>query len=270
MKTNYSNASMLDIVFENRNKAFGAYVLRRDYNQTVSRAMLITISSVFLLLFGNFLREHLKANTTQVKHWVEANPTGALTFKKKEVPVIPPSKHIEPPAPRQTSRDPEMRVVAQAQATDSVTLNKDVVHDPGITTTNPINSNPLGVENGKGKGVVFEVKSEPTGPSAPLIVAEVMPEYPGGEKALMKFLAENTQYPDMLRENGIGGRVVTQFTVNEDGSISDIGIVRSPAPGFDKEVVRVIKILKPFKPGMQQGKPVKVRFVLPFTFKTND
>ena len=71
-------------------------------------------------------------------------------------------------------------------------------------------------------------------------------------------MADTTEYSRMERDNDIGGKVITQFTVNEDGTVSDIQIVRSPSVGFNKEVCRVVKMLPRFKPGMQQGKAVKV------------
>jgi protein TonB len=74
----------------------------------------------------------------------------------------------------------------------------------------------------------------------------------------------------MEKEMGIGGKVTSEFTVNEDGRISDIKILKSPSKGFDREVARVVKLMPPFTPGMQQGRPVKVRFVLPFTFHLSD
>jgi protein TonB len=98
-------------------------------------------------------------------------------------------------------------------------------------------------------------------------VVEQMPEFPGGEEAMMKFIQKNIQYPDMERENDIQGRAVVGFVVNEDGSLTDIAVKRSVSSGIDKEAVRVVKLLPKFKPGKQQGKAVKVQFMLPIMFK---
>lgn len=98
-------------------------------------------------------------------------------------------------------------------------------------------------------------------------IVEQMPEFPGGEEAMMKFIQHNIIYPDLERENDIQGRVVVGFIVNEDGSLSDFSIKKSVSKGIDKESLRVVRLLPKFKPGKQQGKPVKVQYLLPIMFK---
>ena len=97
-------------------------------------------------------------------------------------------------------------------------------------------------------------------------VVEQMPQYPGGDAALMQFLNVNLRYPPIAEENGIKGRVVCQFVVECDGSISDVRVVRSVDPSLDKEAVRVIKAMPKWSPGMQNGAPVRVRYTMPITF----
>lgn len=100
------------------------------------------------------------------------------------------------------------------------------------------------------------------------VVVENMPEFPGGQAALFKFLSENVKYPVIAQENGIQGRVICQFTVNKDGSIVDVEVVRSGGDAsLDKEAVRVIKSMPKWKPGMQRGKPVRVKYTVPVNFK---
>ena len=100
------------------------------------------------------------------------------------------------------------------------------------------------------------------------VVVESMPEFPGGQQALFKYLGDNVKYPVIAQENGIQGRVISQFVVNKDGSIVDIEVVRSGGdPSLDKEAVRVIKSMPKWKPGKQRGKPVRVKFTLPVNFK---
>jgi protein TonB len=98
-------------------------------------------------------------------------------------------------------------------------------------------------------------------------LVEQMPEYPGGEAALLQFVQKNVRYPDVERENDIQGRVVVGFIVNEDGSLSDVMIKKGVSKGIDKEALRVVNMLPKFKPGKAQGKPVRVQFVLPIMFK---
>ena len=116
---------------------------------------------------------------------------------------------------------------------------------------------------------VEEILEEPEeGIDVPFMIVEKAPEFPGGQKALFKYLSENVKYPVMAQENGIQGKVVCQFVVNRDGSIVDIEVVRSAGdPSLDKEAVRVIKSMPKWKPGKHSGKTVRVKFTLPVNFR---
>lgn len=97
--------------------------------------------------------------------------------------------------------------------------------------------------------------------------AEVMPQFPGGDQAMMKFVSENVQYPEEAKEKEISGRVMVGFIVEKDGSISDVKIVKGIGGGCDEEAVRVVKAMPKWKPGKEKGKPVRVSYMMPFTFK---
>ena len=113
-----------------------------------------------------------------------------------------------------------------------------------------------------------EVKEEEEPEDVIFYVVESMPEFPGGTQAMYKYIGENLKYPVIAQENGIQGRVVCQFTVNKDGSLVDIEVVRSAADAsLDKEAVRVIKSMPKWKPGKQRNQPVRVKFTLPVNFK---
>ncbi len=98
-------------------------------------------------------------------------------------------------------------------------------------------------------------------------IVEQMPQYPGGDYAMMKFIQKNIKYPDLERESDIQGRVVLGFIVNVDGSLSDITVRKSVSHGLDKEAIRVVKLMPNFIPGRQQGKAVRVQYMLPIMFK---
>ena len=98
-------------------------------------------------------------------------------------------------------------------------------------------------------------------------VVEQMPAFCGGDAALMKYLAENTHYPEEAKEKGMQGRVVVNFVVEKDGSITDVKVVRGIDPLLDKEAVRVVKTMPKWIPGKQSLVPVRVRYVLPVSFK---
>ena len=100
------------------------------------------------------------------------------------------------------------------------------------------------------------------------VIVETMPEFPGGQQALFKYLSENVKYPDIAQENGIQGRVICQFVVNKDGAIVDVEVVRSGGDAsLDKEAVRVIKSMPKWKPGKQRGKAVRVKYTVPVNFR---
>ena len=187
-------------------------------------------------------------------------------------PAVELPKPVQQPAQSQaisSTRDVEMRVIANNNLQDSISTNEDKhLLEAGLTSV--ISTNTIGVPDGTGELATLDKTDNTAEVSAPfLITAEVMPQFPGGDKALMKFLSQNTEYPRYEREMEISGKVVLKFIVNEDGSISKTQILKGTTRGFEKEAARVVSILPHFKPGLQQGKPVKVQFILPFTFSLN-
>ena len=99
------------------------------------------------------------------------------------------------------------------------------------------------------------------------VIYETQPEFPGGVAELMKYIQKNVQYPTICKEQGIQGRVIVQFAVNPDSTISDVQVVKPVNPYFDEEAIRLVKAMPKWKPGEQRGVPVKVRFTLPVTFR---
>lgn len=103
------------------------------------------------------------------------------------------------------------------------------------------------------------------------MVVEEMPQFPGGQQALFRYLSENVKYPVIAQENGIQGRVICQFIVDKDGSITNVEVVKSGGDAsLDKEAVRVIKSMPNWKPGKQRGKPVRVKYTVPVNFRLTD
>ena len=98
-------------------------------------------------------------------------------------------------------------------------------------------------------------------------VVETMPEFPGGQGALLQYLAKSIKYPVIAQENGIQGRVSCSFVVNKDGSIVDAEVIRGVDPSLDKEALRVINSMPKWSPGKQRGKPVRVKYTVPVTFR---
>ncbi len=267
MKTNYENTGMLDMVFENRNKTYGAYALRSDYNQRISRALIVSTSVVFLLCFGKLLSDKMKYNAVKVEE-------GETILKFVEPPIIDPTPKpkILPPVVQQSAQgvstieNPEMMVTADNNTQDTASETEQLQnYESGLTTN--ITGNAIGVTDGHGTEAVFaEAAHEAIVETTIHTTVEEMPEYPGGEQAMMKFLIDNTEYPRMERDNDMNGKVLLRFVVNEDGSISQVTSLRETTKGFANEAKRVVALMPKFKPGRQQGRAVKVQFILPMQF----
>lgn len=101
------------------------------------------------------------------------------------------------------------------------------------------------------------------------IAVEKMPEYPGGNEAMMDYLSKNLKYPDDAAEKNIQGKVYVSFIVSKEGKVSDVEVIRGVNESLDNEAIRIVKAMPPWKVGMQGDKPVKVKFTLPIVFKLN-
>ena len=124
-------------------------------------------------------------------------------------------------------------------------------------------------------GEVLKAKEEIAAPEPPkpveenkvFDVVEQMPSFPGGMGALMSWLSQNIKYPVIAAENGVQGRVIVQFVVEKDGSITDVKVAKSVDPSLDKEAARVVKSMPHWIPGKQNGSAVRVKYTVPVTFK---
>lgn len=110
-------------------------------------------------------------------------------------------------------------------------------------------------------------QTENVEPENEIQITEYQPEFPGGQAALLDFIRRNVRYPMIAQENGIQGRVIVQFVVNRDGSVTDPVVLRSVCPSLDREAVRVISSMPRWRPGMQSGRTVKATYSVPVSFK---
>ena len=122
------------------------------------------------------------------------------------------------------------------------------------------------VSEHKNEVIVEDKKPEPVEDKV-FTSAETMPQFPGGESALLKYISDHIKYPTIAMENNVQGRVVVQFVVKRDGSIGDVKVVREKDPDLDKEAVRIVKTLPTFIPGRMNGQAVNVWYTLPINFK---
>ena len=176
-----------------------------------------------------------------------------VSLNEEMVPITLPEKKTVPPPPA---------AVTKAEIIEIVEDDADIEEDIMASTEDQSEWVDLTEYD------VVEVEPEPE-EEAPFMVVEDMPEFPGGTAALLEYLRKNIKYPAICRENNIQGRVIVWFVVNKDGGSVDPEVVKSVNPSLDKEAVRVISNMPPWKPGKQRGKPVRVKYTVPVNFRLN-
>lgn len=176
------------------------------------------------------------------------------SFFEEEIEIQQTSQETPPPPPPpEVQAVEELVIVDDDKEVESIEINTEDDKDTEIEIQAPVDVKPQ--EEEEDDQVVF-------------VVVENMPEFPGGQQALFKYLSENVKYPVIAQENGIQGRVICQFVVNKDGAIVDVEVVRSGGdPSLDKEAIRVIKSMPKWKAGQQRGKPVRVKYTVPVNFR---
>ena len=144
-----------------------------------------------------------------------------------------------------------------------VGVNAQVIDDHDhldVAVISDAEHNPRGVE-------IFEVFEPKPDENGVFYSVDPQPEFPGGMAELMKYLQKNIRYPQICKEQRVQGRVIVQFVVNADSTITDVNVVKPVNPYLDQEAVRVVKAMPKWNPGKQRGEPVRVRFTLPVTFR---
>jgi protein TonB len=263
-KINIFDGNWVDLVFKGRNQNYGAYVLRKKSNEYTNKGVLFAIVFFTLAISApmivNYIKGLVPKDLEDVKV-VEVNTLEEPPPVDKDQPPPPP---VEPPPPLKSTvkfTPPEIKPDEEVPDEPPPTQDDMKDKDAGNKT---VEGDPEGVD-----ASLLESGDGLTGEEATEIVtfAEQMPEFPGGQEAMMAFLSKNIQYPPMARENGIEGRVVLQFVVDKDGNISNIEIVKKLGWGLEEEATRVVKTMPAWKPAKQNGKPVVLRMILPIVFK---
>ncbi len=273
-KIDLISSDWVDLVFEGRNKAYGAYRLRKS---TTKRNILAMVAVVILLIVAfiiltvkNFVDEQrAKVAMTQVAELTNyKQPEKKAEVKQKKVEVEPErvvervKSSIKFTAPV-IKKDEEVKPDEELKTQDELMSTKTAIGTFDVKGNDDANGEIL-----KAK----EVIAEPEPPkheeeNKVFDIVEQQPLFPGGPAALMKYLSENTKYPVVALENGVQGRVTVQFVVEKDGSISDVHVLRGVDPSLDKEAVRVVKSMPRWTPGKQNGITVRVNYRVPVLFR---
>lgn len=269
----------VEMVFAGKNKEYGAYQLRKGTSGRNIKSLLILVIAAALV--GGFLAwkviEQKQAEEQQA--YMEAMELAKLQqqAKKEEKKKEPVKPKIEPKK--------EIPVARETQKFTAPVIKKDelVKVENQVKQMDKLDEKvAVGTENKEGvkDRTVEAVRSEiavaaPPPPPAPkpevatkvFDVVEEMPSFPGGQGALMQYLASNIKYPVVAQENGVQGRVIVSFVVERDGSISDVKVARSVDPSLDREAQRVVKSMPRWSPGKQNGSTVRVKYTVPVVFR---
>jgi len=245
-----------DIVFENRNREYGAYKLRKNYNRNVMISL-----TVAMLIFGTAViwpfinakaeESRLKRSERQVEIRMENLDQPAAQVAPPPPPPAPPqeviqqSRYVPPVVVDSVKPGDNIQLMTADQAQIEI-KNEDVIEEV--------------------VQVAAEVQEAETEPE-PFYVVEEMPMFPGGDAEIQRYIGENVVYPEVAKENNVQGRVVLKFCVTETGGVDLVSVLKGVDPELDAEVVRVVKTLPKFKPGKQGGKPVRVWYTIPILFK---
>ncbi len=277
---NLSSREWCDLVFEGKNKDFGAYVIRTESPKRHNKAVLWTL--IGAILFGLLVFGFEKAN----QYFEERRIAGML--EQQEV-LIDMSQETEEQEPENERVEPEKPEVQQEEslitvrATELQIVEDQEVHqeDEIVTldermqsnavagqVTNLVGTTDLNVGKLPTNVVVVEPKPVDEKPQEKVFESvEQMPQFPGGVEALMRYLSSHINYPPMAAENNVQGKVIVQFVVDKSGKVGEVKIVRSVDKDLDREAVRVCQSLPKFIPGRQNGQAVSVWFTLPIQFK---
>ena len=273
-------SDMLDILFEGRNKDYGAYNLRKTYNDRVIKSL-----SAMLLLVGLFIGGYYLASAMKPKT-LAGDPLFSDSVMLRVIPLPPPIEEPKlPKAPQVAQKVATIKntppvIVPPAEVTDPPpTIQELKKETAAISTVNeacegcdaPVGpqSPPPGAQVG-GTGTVTVAAPLPPEPEKPVTTAEKMPEFPGGMDGLRRFLGRHLRVPEEVLEVGQKVKVPVRFVVNKDGQLSGVEFLAEADEAFKKEILRVVAKMPRWIPGSQNGKNVAVYCMIPILFEVQE
>ena len=274
-----SSSEWIDLIFEGKNKNFGAYTLRMASAKRHNRAMLVILVVLLIVaLLGLLANTVLQQADARPEDQVEQALIDYSTEDQQDdEPEEPEQQRVEEQLPEalpeeilNTVKATELAIVRDEEVVEEIKSQDDLKDtDTAVGTTDfDKGTDDLNVvREHKNEIIVEEKKPEPVDDNKVFDVVEQKPQFPGGEAALLKYVAEHIRYPAMAQENNIQGRVVVQFVVTKTGAVGEVKVVRGKDPDLDKEAVRVVKSLPKFVPGKMNGHAVNVWYTLPIQFK---
>ena len=264
----------VDLVFEGKNQAFGAYALRKDTGKRNLKALILTVATIIaimLIVAAKVAIENQLASRVAITDDVElsklAQKKETKVERKEPVKIEMEKQVVEKVKSSVKFTAPEIKKDNEVNPEDEIKSQDDLSKtNTAIGSFDVKGNDEDGGEVLKAQQVAVDEapKEEET---KVFDVVEQMPSFPGGDAALMKFLSEHIKYPVVAEENGIQGRVIATFVVERDGSITDVKVIKSVDPSLDKEAIRVLKSMPKWIPGKQNGSAVRVKYTVPVTFR---
>jgi protein TonB len=255
-------ANYLDIVFDNRNKLYGGYELRTHYQRRMTTAIVSLLVTCLILGAYGLLKKQQQTQQPVPAKYKEIEITRIET-PSIEVPKIIPTHPTPPPQTNTAKLTPP--VITPDDMVKPNDLPADVKQ---LQNANAGSTTHFGVPSGisgtiDGPKTTTGIVAPPAADTKPFVIVEQMPEFQGD---MIGYLSKQLIYPAMARDNNIQGKVIVQFVVNEDGSVSNAKVMRGIGSGCDAEALRVVNGMPKWKPGKQNGKAVKVYYTLPIRF----
>ena len=265
-----SSQEWCDMIFEGRNKAYGAYEMRSSSPKRHNLATLIVVV-VALLAFTlpKLVRNMIPEKDMDMEMTEVTTLSNLKEAEVKKNEELKPLTQAPPPPPLKSSikftapvikKDEEVSDEEEIKSQEELTESKVTISIADVKGTDEEHGQDIADFKEAIKPVVEEDNKV-------WEIVEQKPQFPGGEAALMKYIRDNMQYPSIAQENGIQGRVVVRFVVSKDGSVRDVTVMRGVDPSLDKEAIRVVKSLPNFIPGKQNGHAVNVYYILPVSFR---
>lgn len=265
-KIDLSSQEWCNLVFQGKNREYGAYKLRRESPRRHAIALLLV--SVIALVGFSLPRLMPGSAPEQKEVMVEVTTLSQLEepeIKQEEMKRVEP---VAPPPPALKSsikftapiikKDEEVNEADEIKTQDELTQTKVAISIADVKG----NDEEHGLDIAELKEVVVQAPPEKV-----FDMVEQMPQFPGGVAELMKYVASQLKYPPIAQENGVQGRVVCQFVVGHDGKVRDVNVLKMLDPHCDREAIRVILSMPRWIPGKQNGQPVSVKFTLPVVFR---
>lgn len=254
-------ADYLDLIFDGRNKDYGSYELRRNYARRVGRSLMVMGSLCVALIGYAALNMSMKTTVAPLPN------ERVITLVTPPPPIEPVKPKILPPPP------PPPPVKPMQRFTPPVIRNDQQVHETEVPppVREVIVAGPRN-QDGDSAGVDPVIEAPGNGPVViktppPAAIPTYVDQMPAPGYNMNDYLSKNLVYPAVARENNIEGRTLVTFIVNEDGSVANVRVNRPVGGGLDEEAMRVVSAMPKWRPGKQNGIPVKVYFTLPINFK---